>query len=75
MLESSSVLSRLQNTRGRLADAGVTWLNFSVGLRIVYHFSPELTLDRGRENVVVSPPSEPDMRISRIRLSSWWFTS
>ena len=23
----------------------------------------------------VPPPSEPDWRISRIRLSSWWFTS
>jgi hypothetical protein len=23
--------------------------------------------------VSVPPPSEPDWRISRIRLSSWWF--
>jgi hypothetical protein len=30
---------------------------------------------RGREGQLVSvpPPSEPDWRISRIRLSSWWF--
>jgi len=33
--------------------------------------------DRGRERRLSSspPPSEPDGRISRIRLSSWWFTS
>jgi len=32
--------------------------------------------NRGREGQLVSapPPSEPDKRISRIRLSSWWFT-
>ncbi len=32
-------------------------------------------LNRGRERRLVSPPppSEPDWRISRIRLSSWWF--
>jgi len=30
--------------------------------------------DRGRESVIgAPPPSEPDRRISRIRLSSWWF--
>ncbi len=31
--------------------------------------------DRGRENRLnsVPPPSEPDVRISRIRLSGWWF--
>src|SRR5207249_4306872 len=31
---------------------------------------------RGRENRLssVPPPSEPDVRISRIRLSDWWFT-
>jgi hypothetical protein len=31
--------------------------------------------DRGRENRLNSnpPPSEPDGRISRIRLSSWWY--
>ncbi len=30
--------------------------------------------DRGRENRLgsVPPPSEPDVRISRLRLSSWW---
>jgi hypothetical protein len=30
--------------------------------------------DRGREDrvVPVPPPSEPDRRVSRIRLSSWW---
>src|SRR5882672_11537813 len=47
MLESSSVLSRLHTTRGRSADASVNWLNFSAGLRIVYHFSPDLTLASG----------------------------
>src|SRR5262245_50619114 len=33
--------------------------------------------NRGRERRLVSapPPSEPDWRFSRIRLSSWWFTS
>src|SRR5207248_1688017 len=32
--------------------------------------------DRGREGWFrAPPPSEPDRRISRIRLSSWWFTS
>src|SRR4030095_7193803 len=33
--------------------------------------------DRGREDRLASvpPPSEPDVRISRIRLSSRWFTS
>ncbi len=32
-------------------------------------------IDRGRENRLssVPPPSEPDRRISRIRLSSRWF--
>ena len=30
--------------------------------------------DRGRDDSV-APPSEPDVRISRIRLSSRWFTS
>jgi hypothetical protein len=31
--------------------------------------------DRGRENRLnsIPPPSEPDRRVSRIRLSSWWF--
>ncbi len=31
--------------------------------------------DRGRESQLgsTSPPSEPDRRFSRIRLSSWWF--
>src|SRR5882672_7712060 len=47
MLESSSVLSRLHTTRGRSADASVNWMNFSAGLRIVYHFSPKLTLASG----------------------------
>ena len=30
---------------------------------------------RGRNDalICVAPPSEPDLRISRIRLSSWWF--
>jgi hypothetical protein len=33
-----------------------------------------ITPDRGREHRLVSipPPSEPDVRISRIRLSGWW---
>jgi hypothetical protein len=32
------------------------------------------SLDRGRESgVSAPPPSEPCMRISRTRLSSWWF--
>jgi hypothetical protein len=31
-------------------------------------------LDRGRDDNV-APPSEPDVRISRIRLSSRWLTS
>ncbi len=33
------------------------------------------TPDRGRDSALdcATPPSEPDMRISRIRLSSWWF--
>jgi hypothetical protein len=32
-------------------------------------------VDRGRENRLnsIPPPSEPDRRVSRIRLSSWWF--
>ncbi len=30
---------------------------------------------RGRESGLAPPPSEPDVRISRIRLSGWWFTS
>jgi hypothetical protein len=31
--------------------------------------------DRGRNGALVctAPPSEPDWRISRIRLSGWWF--
>ncbi|MGH8657446.1 MAG: site-specific DNA-methyltransferase, partial [Gammaproteobacteria bacterium] len=29
--------------------------------------------DRGRERLTPSPPSEPYVRFSRIRLSSWWF--
>src|SRR5213083_639322 len=29
---------------------------------------------RGREKPRLPPPSEPDVRVSRIRLSSWWFT-
>ena len=30
---------------------------------------------RGRDSALVcaTPPSEPDVRISRIRLSGWWF--
>jgi hypothetical protein len=28
--------------------------------------------DRGRDDGQVAPPSEPDWRVSRIRLSSWW---
>jgi hypothetical protein len=39
---------------------------------IVEDFSP---FDRGRKSRLDSapPPSEPDRRISRIRLSRWWF--
>ena len=35
------------------------------------------SLDRGRNGALVcaTPPSEPDVRISRIRLSGRWFTS
>ena len=35
----------------------------------------QLILHRGRKNRLIPapPPSEPDLRISRIRLSSWWF--
>ena len=29
--------------------------------------------DRGREGLSPSPPSEPCVRFSRTRLSSWWF--
>jgi len=31
--------------------------------------------DRGRDSTLncAAPPSEPDWRISRIRLSGWWF--
>jgi len=47
MLESSSVPSRLHTTRGRSADASVNWMNVSAGPRIVYHFSPQLTLASG----------------------------
>ena len=28
--------------------------------------------DRGRERLPPPPPSEPDVQISRIRLSGWW---
>ena len=31
------------------------------------------SFDRGREGLLPSPPSEPDLRFSRIRLSGWWF--
>jgi hypothetical protein len=30
--------------------------------------------DRGRDKEGFAPPSEPDCRVSRIRLSSWWLT-
>ncbi len=32
-------------------------------------------LDRGRKSRLnpAPPPSEPDVRLSRIRLSGWWF--
>src|ERR1035437_3486744 len=35
----------------------------------------KLQLDRGRKDRLssVPPPSEPGMRISRTRLSGWWF--
>ena len=29
----------------------------------------------GRAGYPAPPPSEPDVRFSRIRLSGWWFTS
>jgi hypothetical protein len=35
------------------------------------HWKP--AVDRGREFLSVPPPSEPDVRISRIRLSGWWY--
>jgi len=37
--------------------------------------SPARAHDRGREDRLnsIPPPSEPDGRVSRIRLSSWWF--
>jgi len=31
-----------------------------------------IQVDRGRDDGQVAPPSEPDWRVSRIRLSSWW---
>ena len=36
-------------------------------------YSISTTIGVGR--ALAPPPSEPDVRISRIRLSSWWFTS
>ena len=29
----------------------------------------------GRADCSAPPPSEPDVRVSRIRLSGWWFTA
>ena len=34
---------------------------------------PDQPSDRGREGLASSPPSEPCVRFSRTRLSSWWF--
>jgi hypothetical protein len=31
--------------------------------------------DRGRDEASFAPPTEPNGRISRIRLSSWWLLS
>ena len=56
MLESSSVLSRLHTTRGRSADTSVNGMKFSAGLRIVYHFSPELTLASGASTTPAGLP-------------------
>jgi hypothetical protein len=56
MLESSSVLSRWHTTCSRSADASVNWMNFSAGLRIVYHFSPELTLASGASTTPAGQP-------------------
>jgi len=39
----------------------------------VTHANPLQNPDRGREEPRLSPPSEPCMRFSRTRLSSWWF--
>ena len=48
-------------------------LHDSVPREVVERWRLELGLDRGRSGVVsATPPSEPDGRISRIRLSSQW---
>jgi hypothetical protein len=39
--------TQVAHTRGRSADASVKWMNSSAGLRVVYHFSSELTLASG----------------------------
>ena len=40
----------------------------------MFFFFRQSRRDRGREDLSVPPPSEPDVRISRIRLSSQWFS-
>jgi hypothetical protein len=38
-------------------------------------WEPHLIEDRGRDEASFAPPTEPNGRISRIRLSSWWLLS
>ncbi|RPJ05677.1 MAG: DNA-binding response regulator [Deltaproteobacteria bacterium] len=53
-----------RGAQGDLRVLRITWLG-AMGLI--------LCNDRGREGLEPSPPSEPCMRFSRTRLSSWWF--
>ena len=53
----------------------LTFLILAMGLAFALPAWAQQKLDRGRETRLDSgpPPSEPDRRISRIRLSSRWF--
>jgi len=53
----------------------LTFLILAMGVAFALPAWAQQKLDRGRETRLDSgpPPSEPDRRISRIRLSSRWF--
>ncbi|MCA9441495.1 MAG: hypothetical protein KC964_11855 [Candidatus Omnitrophica bacterium] len=63
--------------RDLLVGQAIEFIHDGIDLAVGGVDPPFEDFDRGRESALVcaSPPSEPDVRFSRIRLSGRWFTA